>query len=323
MAMRLFAIATLCAALAAPAAAQDARKVWRVGFISPYSAEYDNAWRAGFRDGMRGLGYVEGRNLVIEMRHAAGSMDRFPQFVRELVGRKVDLLLVHGSAGAQAAKAVQSVPVVFVAHPDPVGMGVIASLARPGGNITGVSDLHTALGPKRIELLKQVAPATSRVAILLDPTNATYRSQLKELQEAAPSLQVNLLPVSMRGASDIAAAFETMQRERVDGMHILGGSAGVHLDRVVDLSLKHRLPVVATTRKAAEDGTLMSYGANFQELYRRAATQVDKIFRGAKPGDLPVEQAASFELVVNMKTAAAIGVTVPTSLLQRADLVIR
>lgn len=316
-------LTALLLAFAVSAQAQET-KVWRVGFMSPYSLEYDKTFRAGFERGMRELGYIQGKNLVIDLRHAEGAFEKFPQFTAELIERKADVLVVHGSISViAAAKATRTIPIVFVAHPDPVGSGVVKSLARPGGNVTGLSDMHTALGAKRVELLKQIAPAASRIGILLDPTVGIYRRQLEELQRAAPNLHVSLVAFHMRGPGDIAAAFDAMKRERIDGLHILGGSAGIHLDKVIDQTRKHRLPTVATTRKAAEDGVLMSYGASFPELYRRAAGYVDKIFKGAKPADLPVDQPTTFELVVNMKTATAIGVKLPPALVQRADFVVQ
>jgi putative ABC transport system substrate-binding protein len=319
------ALAVLCLVLLPGLGSAEQQKIWRIGLLSPYSVEYDKARLVASREGMRALGYFEGKNLAIEMRHTGGSMQPMPQFVRELIGLKVDLIVAHGTAGAaEAARATRTIPIVFVAHPDPVGLGLVASLARPGANITGISDLHTALGAKRIELLKQVAPSASRIAILMDPANPTYRRQFEELQEAAPALQVRLVAVHMRNgnAADIPGAFETMKRQRVHGLHILGGAAGIHVDRVVELAIRTGVPAIGTTKKAAEEGMLLSYGADFPDLYRRAASYVDRIFKGAKPADLPVEQPAKFELVVNMKTAKAMGVIIPPSLLQRADHVI-
>ena len=311
-------------ALSFGALAQEAAKVWRIGFVSPYSAEFDKSFRAGLQQGLRELGYTEGKNVVIDMRHAQSKMESIPQLVRALINTKPDVLLVHGTTAIQAAAAAtRTIPIVFLAHPDPVGLGLVKSLARPGGNVTGLSDLHTALGAKRIELLKQLTPSAQRIGVLLDPDIPTYQRQLEEVQEAAAALQVRIIPFHMRGPTTIQSAFDAMKRERIDGLHILGGSAGIHANKVFELAAKNRMATIATTRRSAEEGALMSYGASFPELYRRAATYVDKIFKGANPGDLPVDQPTTFELVVNLKTAAAMGITVPPGLLQRADFVIR
>jgi putative ABC transport system substrate-binding protein len=310
--------------LAAQRQPEGTKKIWRIGFLSPYSAEHDKAWRASFHEGMRELGYIEGGNLALEMRHAIGATDRMTALARELVNLKIDLLLVHGSAGTQAAKESGStIPAIFVANPDPVGLGAVASLALPGGNITGVSDLHTVLGPKRLELLKEILPTASRIGILMDPGSLALRQQLRDLQAAAPALRMQLVPIDMRGPTDLPGAFNKMKQDRVDAFHILGGTAGVHIKRVADLAVANRLPAIATTSKAAEEGILLSYGASFPELYRKAASYVHRVFRGAKPGDLPVEQPTKFELVVNVKTAKALGITIPTSLQLRADDIVQ
>ena len=303
---------------------EEAKKLWRVGFLSPYSPDYDKAWRAGFREGMRELGYIEGRNFAVEMRHAEGRMNRLTSFARELVSLKSDLLLVHGAAAVQAAREVAgAIPVIFVAHPDPAGLKVVASLARPGGNISGLSDLHTEIGAKRLELLKEILPSASRVGILMDPRSVVYRQQFRDLQAAAPALRLELVQIDMRGAADLPEAFNKMKRERVDAFHILGGTAGTNVKRVADLAVANRLPSIATTRKAAQEGVLLSYGASFPDLYRKAASYVDKVFKGAKAGDLPVEQPTRFELVINTRTANALGIKIPRSVQMRADDVIQ
>jgi len=318
-------LATLLAGvLFSGAANAQAVKVWRIGFLSPYSSDHDKTWRAGFDQGMRELGYVPGNNVSIEMRHAEGALERLPALAAELAKRDVDLLLAHGTIGsAHAARAARgAIPVVFVAHPDPVGLGLVKSLARPGGNVTGISDLHTALGAKRLELLKEMAPTASRIGIVLDPTVAAYREQLKDAIGAAPSLRLTAVAVEVRGPKDFDAAFAKVKSQRLDALNILGGTLNIHARRFADLAIKHGIPTIATTRLAAEEGMLMSYGASFPALYRRAASYVDRIFKGAKAGDLAIEQATQFELVINSRTAGAMGIAVPQSLALRADAVV-
>jgi putative tryptophan/tyrosine transport system substrate-binding protein len=291
--------------------------------LSPYSAEHDRSWRAGLQQGLRELGYVEGRNIVIELRHAGGRLERLPELASELVVLKVDVLIAHGNTAAQAGKASSTLPIVMVANPDPVGLGLVASLPRPGGNVTGLSDLHTELGAKRLELLKEMVPSASRVAVFWNRSAAAHPQQLRDAQAAAPALRLTVVPVEIRGPDDIDGAFATIRNERVQALNILGGAVTVHGRRVAALAVKNGIPTITTTRRsAAEDGFLMSYGADFPDLYRRAAAYVDKILRGARPGDLAIEQPAKFELVINMGTANRLGLTVPQPLLLRADHVI-
>jgi putative ABC transport system substrate-binding protein len=302
------------------AGAQPTGKTWRVGFLSPYSAEHDKSWRAGLQQGLREHGYVEGRNTVIELRHAGGRLERLPELASELVGLKVDVLIAHGNAAVDAAKASRTLPVVMVANPDPVSLGIAKSLARPGGNVTGLSDLHTELGAKRLELLKEMIPSASRVAIFWNRKAAAHPRQLQDAQAAAPALRLTVVPVEIQGPNEIDGAFATLRNERVQALNVLGGAVTVHGRRVADLAVMNRIPTITTTRRSAlEDGFLMSYGADFPELYRRAAAYVDKILNGARPGDLAIEQPTKFELVINMKTANRLGLTVPQALLLRAD----
>lgn len=322
---RLFTLIALLAASIAPdiGSAQQASKVWRVGFMSAYSAEYVKPWLASFIQGMNELGYVEGKNLVIEARHSQGKVDQLQQFARELGDLKVDIFLAHGTPQIIAARAAGGgKPIVFAVNPDPVGLGIVSSLARPGGNITGLSDMHGALGAKRLELLKEIVPSASRIGILLDTSRQVDRAELERLQKAAPALKVRLIPINAPEPADIPQVFEALKRERVDAFHILFGTVHLHLPRVTEMARQHRLPNIVTNKVAAEAGALLSYGADFRDLYRRAATYVDKIIKGAKPGDLPVEQPAKFELVVNIKAANAMGIKIPPALLQRADHVI-
>jgi putative ABC transport system substrate-binding protein len=308
--------------------AQEAAKVWRIGFVSPYSADFDATWRAGFRKGLRDLGYVEGKNIVIEERHFGGRLERFPALAEELVRLKIDVLVVHGgnpSTIDAARKASSTIPIVFVANPDPVGLGLVVSLARPGGQVTGISDLHGDLIGKRLELLKEAVPSITRIAVLHN-ANPTSLRGLSDTQAAASVLGLTVFAVEIRTGpepADIDRAFTMIRRERAEALNVSFGSAGVHTRHVADLAVKSRLLTIGTTRIATESGYLMSYGADFPDLYRRAAIYVDKILKGAKPADLPVEQPTKFELVVNLKTAKALGLTIPQTILLRADHVIQ
>ena len=332
MPRRTFMTIMAGAMFAAPAAAeaQPVGKVARIGYLSLQRADgrdADKSWVAAFRQGLRDLGYVEGRNVVIEQRHAAGRADRLPGLASELVRLEIDVLVVFGlSALIEAGwKAPGALPIVFTIDPDPVGRGLVASLAHPGGNVTGLSDAHADLVPKRLELLREAAPSAVRVGVLFNPASALGPAQLKTARAAAPALGMSVLPVEIRGRErkDIDRAFETMGRERLSGILILGDpTIGVHRSRIVELAIRGRLPAVSTLREWAEAGLLMSYGTDFHDLWRRAATYVDKILKGAKPGDLPVEQPTKFDLLINLKTARALGLTIPPSVLARADQVI-
>jgi len=331
--MRLIELAVVLAVglALAPVTAdgQQAEKVWRIGFMSPYSAEYDESQLAALKQGLRDLGYVEGKNIVIEERHVRGQLERYPALAEELVRLKIDVLVVHGGDPSQidaARKASSTIPIVFVANPDPVGLGLVTSLARPGGQITGLSDLHGGdLIGKRLELLKEVTvPSISRVAVLHNATSISLRG-LRDTQVAASVVGLTIIPVEIRtgpGPTDIDRAFTTIRRQRAEALNVLFGAAGVHPRHVADLAVKSRLLTMGTTRRTTESGYLMSYGADFPGLYRRAATYIDKILKGAKPADLPVEQPTKFELVINLKTAKALGLTIPQTLLLRADQVI-
>jgi putative ABC transport system substrate-binding protein len=327
--MQLGTLALLFTLLAGPlgAHAQPVEKVARIGYLSLQREDGDRSWVAAFRQGLRELGYVEGRNVTIEQRHAAGRAERLPGLATELVQLRLDILVVYGLWALSDAgwKPPTALPVVFTVDPDPVGRGLVASLARPGGHITGLSDAHADLVPKRLELLKEAAPSAVRVAVLFNPDSPLGPRQLKTAQTAAPALGMTVLPVEVRGRGRdaIDQAFETIAKERSSGVLIIGDpTVGVHRHRIAELAAKRRLPAVSTLRDTAEAGLLMSYGADFHDLWRRAATYVDKILKGAKPGDLPVEQPTKFSLVINLKTAKAPGLTVPSSLLLRADHVI-
>jgi putative ABC transport system substrate-binding protein len=315
--------------LAAPLAveAQQTRKIWRIGFLSLNSdIQPYKRWHAAFREGLRKLGYVEGDNVIIEQRYAAGQVERLSTLAAQLVRLKVDVLVTAPAGSALFAKKVTStIPIVFIGEPDPVGTGLVASLARPGGNVTGLADAHADLVPKRLELLKQVAPSASRVAILWNPANASTGPQVQIAEAAAPALGATVLPVGVRGPrrDDVDRAFEIIAKERPGSLLVVGDATlGIHRHRIAELSIKYRLPTSGSHSAWAESGLLMSYGTDFVDLFRRSALLVANILKGAQPADLPVEQPTKFDLVFNLKTAKALGLTIPPSLLQRADQVI-
>jgi len=314
--------------LAAPPAAeaQQAAKVARIGFLALNLAASPHLPEA-FRQGLRDLGYVEGRNVVIEYRSAEGKRERLPALAAELVALKVDVIVAGNTPAALAAKqATTTLPIVFTSVVDPVTDGLVASLARPGGNVTGLSNLAPELVGKRLELLKQAVPGVSRVAALWQPgvfPERTDQDMLKAADVAARALGVRLQFVEARGPADIDRAFADMTKARAGALTVLGSPMFINeRRRLVDLAAKNRLPAVYPAREFVDAGGLMSYGPNLADLFRRAATYVDKILKGTKPADLPVEQPTKFELVINAKTAKALGVTIPQSLLGRADEVI-
>jgi putative ABC transport system substrate-binding protein len=324
---RAFIAAVTGALLAASSAAeaQPAGKVVRIGLLDYAASDPASAarWKA-FRDQLRWLGYVEGQNVVFESRWGDGQVGRLPSLAAELVDAKVDILVTAGSEAALAAKqATNSIPIVTATGGDPVESGLVAGLAQPGGNVTGVISLMSQLVGKRLELLKQLIPRASRIAILRDPDNHSSALNLRDAESAAKSVGVVVQGVSVRGPKDLDAAFLAMKRARTDAV-ILAENTRFIADRrrIADLALMHRLPMMVAAKEYAEAGGLISYGTDYPDLFRRAATYVNKILKGAKPGDLPVEQPTTFELVINLKTAKALGLTIPPSLLQRADQVI-
>ena len=323
LAILVTAFAILVSAI--PAEAQQSSKVHRIGYLSAGSAKAFKDWVDSFRQGLRELGYVEGKNIVIAERYAAGRRKRLPELAAELVRLGVDVIVAHcGALDADRAakKAGRTIPIVFAVSADPIGAGYVASLARPGGNITGLSDAHSDLVPKRLQLLKQVVPSASRVAVLFDPTSPTAR-QLKALQTAAPSLDMTILPFGVKVPGDFDRTIAAMRTERPGALVIIGTTImASNLGRVAEFALKNRLPAIFTIVKFPKVGGLMSYGTNFNHIYRRAAHYVDKILRGAKPADLPVEQPTKFDFVLNLKTAKALGITFPPSILLRATKVI-
>ena len=303
-----------------PVEAQQAGRVWRIGYLSMGSPDVDRLWVAAFQRGLRELGYLEGQNTVLEQRHASGRSEAVPGLVAELVRLKVEVLVIWGDVAMRAAReGAAGTPIVMAVHPDPVGAGLVASLARPGGQVTGLSDFHGGTITKRIELLKEVLPGTNRVAVLFNPTYPAAARQLANIRADAQALGVTVLPVEARGDEGIAAAFAAMGRERPGGLLIIPDPTFTARGRIAELAIKSRLPSIATVRQWAEAGILMSYGSSFPHLWHRAATYVDKILKGARPAELPVEQATRFELTVNVRTARALGLSVPPALLLRAD----
>jgi len=315
-------------ALVAPLAcfAQRPDRVWRVGFLSARSrpVSLDSDEYSGFPQGMRELGYVEGKNLMIDWRYAEGKYERLTELVAELVRLKVDVIVAAGSPVISAAqKAGASVPIVAVNAQDPVGSGFIKSLARPGGNITGLSSLASDIGPKHLEMLLGMVPKLTRVAVLVNFDNPSHSVTLKNIQAAAEKANAKAFPVDARTAPEIEKAFSTMAREKAGAVIVARDALFLQQARqIAELAAKNRLPTISGIREYMEAGGLIIYGPNSTDSFRRAATYVDKILKGAKPGDLPVEQPTKFELVVNMKTAKALGITIPQSILISADKVI-
>jgi putative ABC transport system substrate-binding protein len=308
--------------------AQPAGKVHRIGFLGSGSATGDPRAREAFRDGLRELGWIEGQNLLIEYRFADGKPERLPALAAELVALKVDIIVAPNTPAALAAKqATRTLPIVFIGAGDPVTSGLVTTLARPGGNVTGLSVLSTELVGKWLELLKQAVPGVSRVAALWQPGAMDERTD-KDMQEgaevAAQALGVRLQFVEARGPADFDRAFSDMTKARVGALTVRPAPMFIsERRRLVDLAAQNRLPAVYAWREFVDAGGLMAYGPNLSDLYRRAATYADKILKGAKPGDLPVEQPTKFELVINLKTAKALGLTIPQSVLARADEVIQ
>lgn len=307
------------------AGAQPAAKVYRVGILGNKASDpaEGHLWQA-FRLSLRERGWIEGGNMLIEYRWAEGNFARLPELAADLVRLKVELIVARSSIFVQAAKeATSSIPIVFFLHADPVGTGHVASLARPGGNITGLADLMTDLAPKRLELLTSAVPAAKRIAVLWDPGTPSNTPALKAVEETGHTLRVQLQAVGARTAAELEGAFSTMARARAQAVLVLGAALFIsERQRVAELAIRFRLPTSVALKEAVEAGALMGYSPNFEDLYRRGAIYVDKILRGAKPGELPVEQASRFELVINLKTAKTLGLKIPLSVLSRADHVI-
>jgi putative tryptophan/tyrosine transport system substrate-binding protein len=322
-------VLTLCAmlfALCSSAGAQQPAKVPRIGYLSVSSPSAMSTRIEAFRQGLRELRYVEGKNIVIEWRSAEGKRDRLPSLAAELVRLKVDIIVTAGPPATRSAKeATVTIPIVMAQDGDPVASGFVASLARPGGNITGLSNLAPELSGKRLELLKEIVPRLSRVAVLGNSTNPTNAQVLKQTELAAGTFGVKLQYLDVLDPKDIETAFRAASKGRADAvlMTVSGGVVLSQRTQVVELAAKSRLPAMYIIREYVEAGGLMSYGASITDLDRRAATYVDKILKGTKPADLPVEQPKKFEFIVNLKAAKQIGLTIPPNVLVRADKVIR
>jgi len=322
---RAFVCSITLGLLAAPlaAGAQQQGKVWRIGFVEAGSASVNRHFLDAFRQGLRELDYLEGQDIVIEERWAEGRNELFPGLLAELMRLNVDVIVVSSNAGALAAKdATRTIPIIFVAIGDPVGLGLALSLGRPGGNLTGLSTLSEEYSAKWVELLKEVVPKTSRLALLWNPkTMLTARA--KEVQDRAKAQRVKLESFEVRAPDEFDGAFVAMAKERVDGLIVLADPLTVrYRTRIVELAAKNRLPTIYQFAEFVRVGGLIAYGTSVPDVFRRAAIYVDKVFRGARPADLPIEQPTKFELVINLKTAKALGLTIPPSLLQRADQVI-
>jgi putative ABC transport system substrate-binding protein len=321
----LFAFAA--GAIAAPLvsfAQKSSAKIPRIGFLGRASAAGEATGVEALRAGLRELGYVEGKNIVIEFRWAEGKNDRLPELAAELARLKVDLVVASGTSAVQAAmQATTTIPIVMTSAGDPLRSGLVTSLARPGGNVTGLTQLGAELAGKRLELLKDTLPNVSRVAFLWNPANASHIPYLKEIQAGARALSLTLLSVEVRSQHEFESAFAAMMRERPDALIMTGdGMHRLRLAWIVEFAAKRRLPAMYQVSEYVEAGGLMSYGTNRLALFRHTAVYVDKILKGAKPADLPVEQPTNFELVINLKTAKALGITIPRSILARADRVI-
>jgi putative tryptophan/tyrosine transport system substrate-binding protein len=313
--------------LAAPLAAQaqPAGKVWRIGVLSSGSPSGSAVARVdAFKQGLRELGYVEGQNTVIESRWGAGKYESLPALAAELVRLKMDVILTAGVPAIRAAKeATSTIPIIMAVVVDPVATGLVASLARPGGNITGLSVMTPELVGKQLGMLKEIVPRASRVAVLWNPTNLGNPPQLRAAELAARTLGMRLQPLEARSPRDIDNAFAAMTKEAAGAIVVLVDVMFIdQRTRIADLAATRRLPAVYGQVEHVESGGLMAYAPSFLDNFRRAAVYVDKILKGAKPGDLPIEQATKFELVINLKTAKALGLTIPPSLLARADQVI-
>jgi putative ABC transport system substrate-binding protein len=302
--------------------AQPAGKVPRVGVIVETSANAVHV--TAFGQGLDELGYIEGQNIVVEYRYAHGLLDRVPQLAAELIGLDVDVLVVGGTVSAQSAKAVtRTVPVVFTLAGDPVGSGLVASLARPGGNATGLSNVVSELSGKQLELLKAAAPRVSRVTVLYNPVNPVHRPVLDGAREAARALALELQFLEVRQPNQLASAFSALTAWRAGALLAMSDPViGSELAQLAKLAAQNRLPAIYSRRGFAEAGGLLAYGPSFSDNYRRAAGYVDKILKGARPADLPVQRPTKFELIINLKTAKALGLTIPRSLLLRTDQII-
>jgi putative ABC transport system substrate-binding protein len=318
-------IAVTLAMYGAVVQAQQPKKVLRIGYLSASARASHAPSFEAFLQGLRELGYVEGQNISIEARFAEGKAERLPDLVTELVQLKVDVILAGGSEAVRPAKeATKTIPIVVAHFEDPIGEGLVANLARPGGNITGLSRMSSDLAGKRLELLKEAVPAIRRVGVFVNPANAANSLAIKEADVAAQGLGLQLQRLEVRRFDDLEAAFAIATKDRTDALiPSVDRIFDTQRKRIIDFAAKNRLPTMFHTSRAVQEGGLMSYAPHLLDLFRRSATYVDKILKGAKPADLPVEQPTKFEFVINLKTAKQIGVTIPPNVLARADKVIK
>jgi putative ABC transport system substrate-binding protein len=320
------ALSTILLALGLPAQAQQAKKIAKIGYLVPSTPAAALHLVEEFRQGLRELGYVEGKTFVLELRYGEGRFERLPELARELVGLKVDVIVARTDPAIAAVKReTQTIPIVMGTSTDPVGTGFVASLARPGGNVTGLSSISPELSGKRLELLREVIPGLSRVAFLWNPDVRGAMFDYKATEGAARSLRLQLQSVEVLRAEDLDRAFSAVTKERAQALILPAGNPVGFANRgqIASFAQRNRLPSMYANSEFVDAGGLMSYGPNLADNFRRAATYVDKILKGTKPADLPVEQPTKFELVINLKTAKQIGVTIPPNLLARADKVIK
>ena len=319
------ALCALLLALGIPVEAQQPNKVSRIGFLSGVSPSAIAARTEAFRQGLHDLGYIEGKTIVIEWRSAEGKLDRLPALAAELVRLKVNVIVTSAPPSTRSAKqTTATIPIVMSYDDDPVGNGFVASLARPGGNITGLATLAPELSGKQLELLKEIVPKLSRVAVLGDVTRPGIPQALREINLAADALGVQIQYLEVRGPKDIETAFRAASKERAEAVLVLGSPTLLSQRRqVAALAVKGRLPTIYGRPEYVEDGGLVFYGPSYTDLFRRAATYVDKILKAVKPADLPIEQPKKFELIINLKAAKQIGLTIPPNVLARADTVIK
>jgi putative ABC transport system substrate-binding protein len=323
---RRLMLATLASALVTPlvVVAQTPRSIYRIGVLEVVQVAANAANLGAFRQGLRELGYVEGQNVVIEYRSADGRAERFPDLANELVRLQVDVIVTRGTPAVMAAKAATArIPIVMASSGDPLGTGIVTSLARPGGNITGISALATDVQGKQLELLKEMVPKVTRVAFLFNMSNPVLLAQWKEAEPAARSVGLQPQLLDVRAVHDLEPAFNAAVKQRAGAMIVgVDSLSQANRGRIIEALASRRLPGITREREFVDAGGLMSYGIHYADSYRRAAAYVDKIFKGAKPADLPIEQPTKVELVINLKTAKALGLTIPPSLLARADQVL-
>jgi putative tryptophan/tyrosine transport system substrate-binding protein len=319
-AVQSFLVAVVLVALGVMAEAQQPKKIFRIGYLATGSGG-----ESSLRQGLRELGYVEGKNIIIEDRFAEGKFDRFPALAAELVRLKVDVIVTQGTPAATAAKnATSTIPIIMSGGTDPVATGLVQSLARPGGNITGFTIMNEELAGKRLELLKETNPKVSRLGVLWNSANPGAAVVFKQTKSSAQELRLSLQSLDVQTVNDLQGAFDAATRSGVNGLVLLATAPiNNHLKLVADLAVKNRLPSIYDRSEFVEAGGLMSYGPNVPDMSRRAATYVDKVLKGANPGDLPVERPTKFELMINLKTAKQIGLTIPPNVLVRADKVIK